>query len=241
MRAIGYARESREEQLEGFGLSVQRDRIEAYCKARGWTLAGIEEDASTGRDTDRPGYKRLMRGKDSWDMLVVLRFDRIHRHVGHYLAMMSELQTWGKGFVSINESFDTDTPFGKFAALIIAGLAQMESDTISARTRPAMLAAKQKGYHAGQPPSGFFWNKPMKMFEPTPWALALERDAAEHGVAEAARLNPRPTTLTSEKRPRKRKGIPSVAVVKRILENLSLWRTGQLRPNAVTEQKRGHA
>ena len=239
MRAIGYARESKEEQLEGFGLSVQRERIEAYCKARAWTLVTVIEDASTGRDIDRPGYKRLMRSKDSWDMLVVLRSDRVHRNTRNYLQMMADLQAWGKGFVSINESFDTDTPFGKFTALILAGLAEMESDNISARTRPAMRQAKEMGYHTGISPTGFFWNKALKKFEPTEWALSLERDAAEHGITEAARLNPRPATLTSEKRPRKRKGVPSVAVVTRILENLSLWRGGMLRPNAVTEQKRG--
>ena len=65
---IGYVRVSSEEQAaSGLSLEAQRERIRAYCVARGWELADIVTDAGWSAGTlERPGMElvqRLMREK----------------------------------------------------------------------------------------------------------------------------------------------------------------------------------
>jgi site-specific DNA recombinase len=46
MRVAGYTRVSTQEQaIKGFGLEVQRDKIQAYCYSQDWNLINIYEDA----------------------------------------------------------------------------------------------------------------------------------------------------------------------------------------------------
>ena len=58
LRVALYARVSTEEQArEGYSLSAQIRRMEAYARSRGWDVIGNYVDGGkSGRDTDRPGY-----------------------------------------------------------------------------------------------------------------------------------------------------------------------------------------
>jgi DNA invertase Pin-like site-specific DNA recombinase len=57
--------------------------------------------------------------------------------------------------VSCKESIDTSTPTGKFLVTIMAGIAELERDTISARTKAALEARGHSvGIRSGQPPYG---------------------------------------------------------------------------------------
>ncbi|MGQ0797460.1 MAG: hypothetical protein ACT4OI_06335 [Methanobacteriota archaeon] len=73
----------------------------------------------------------------------------------------------------------------------------------------------------------------MKTFEPTEWALAIESDASRYGVAEAGRLHSYPDG--------KRAAVfLSERSVRRILENMELYREGRLVPNGLSEERYGH-
>lgn len=96
-----------------------------------------------------------------------------------------------------------------------------------------MPVARAKNYHLGRPPIGFVWVKATKTFEPTEWALAVEGDASTYGVVDAGKLHPYPDG--------KRAGEHvSVRSVRRILENLELYREGRLAPNGLSEERYGH-
>src|SRR3989441_8476034 len=163
----------------------------------------------------------MMSDMDTWDILLVVKQDRIHRNVRNFYAMVDELRAHGKQFASVEESIDTTTAMGWAFIGILAIWAQLESDQISERVRKAMPVARAKNYHLGRPPIGFVWVKATKTFEPTDWAFAIETDAATHGMAEAGRLHP-----YQEGRNRGR-CVPQRSV-QRILENLMLHREGRL-------------
>src|SRR5947209_4168808 len=80
IRAAIYNRVSTEEQAtEGFSLAAQLERNRNYCKARDYIVAGeyIEEGASGRKVEGRPEYARMMADIDKWDVLVVMKMDRI--------------------------------------------------------------------------------------------------------------------------------------------------------------------
>ncbi len=146
-RVAVYTRVSTEDQAkEGFSLDAQRERLEAYCKARGWSIAkSYVDDGHSGRDVKRPAYQRMMDERATWDNLLVIKMDRIHRNSRNFMEMMENLQEWGKNFVSATESFDTSTAMGRFVMDIIQRIAQLESEQIGERVYMGMSQKARTG------------------------------------------------------------------------------------------------
>jgi site-specific DNA recombinase len=154
-----YSRVSTEDQAkEGFSLGAQKERLEAYCVARGWTVAShYVDDGHSGRNVRRPAYQRMMAERDAWDVLLVIKMDRIHRNARNFMEMMDALGEWGKDFVSASESLDTSTAMGRFVMDIIQRIAQLESEQIGERvymgmSQKAKVGPGILGFH---PPLGF--------------------------------------------------------------------------------------
>ncbi|RLF51076.1 MAG: recombinase family protein, partial [Thermoplasmata archaeon] len=84
-----YARVSTEDQAkEGFSLDAQLDKLRAYCKARGWKIAGeYVDDGYSGRNVRRPAYQKMMEEMDKWDAVLVIKMDRIHRNSKNFMIM----------------------------------------------------------------------------------------------------------------------------------------------------------
>jgi DNA invertase Pin-like site-specific DNA recombinase len=93
-RVAIYSRVSTEDQAkEGFSLDAQKDRLRAYCQAKGWEIAGeYVDDGHSGRDTKRPAYRRMFEEKDNWDTVLVIKMDRIHRNSKNFMEMMDDLK-----------------------------------------------------------------------------------------------------------------------------------------------------
>jgi len=175
IRAALYTRVSTEDQAkEGFSLRAQRSRLLAYCKVRRWIVAGeYTDDGHTGRDVKRPAYQRMMQEADAWDVLLVVKMDRIHRNSKNFMLMMEELQKRGKDFVSATESFDTSNAIGRFVVDIIQRIAQLESEQTGERVHAGMRQAAEEGRFLGMSnPFGF-------RFDPKRGNLVIVRAEAE--------------------------------------------------------------
>ena len=127
MHAALYSRVSTEDQArDGYSLDAQIRRMEAYCQVRGWNVGGIYRDEGySGRDIDRPEYQKMFDESDKWDILLVLKMDRIHRNSVNFTFMMDGLRSNGKEFISMQEKFDTTTAMGRFVMDIMQRIAQI--------------------------------------------------------------------------------------------------------------------
>ena len=130
-----YTRVSTEDQAkEGFSLNAQLDKLRSYCKARDWEIsAEYVDDGYSGRNVKRPAYSKMMAEMDKWDLILVIKMDRIHRNSKNFMLMMEHLNKNQKEFASMSESFDTSTAMGRFVMNIIQGIAQLESEQIGER------------------------------------------------------------------------------------------------------------
>jgi len=147
VRVAIYTRVSTEDQAkEGFSLDAQRERLEAFCKARDWEIAAkYVDDGHSGRDVRRPAYQRMMAERETWDTILVIKMDRIHRNSRHFMEMMESLSAWDKDFVSATESLDTTTAMGRFVMDIIQRIAQLESEQIGERVYMGMSQKAKVG------------------------------------------------------------------------------------------------
>jgi len=142
-----YARVSTEDQAkEGFSLDNQLEKLRSYCKARGWKIVGeYIDDGYSGRDIKRPAYQKMMEDIDKWDVLLVMKMDRIHRNSKNFMLMMEQLRQKNKEFVSMTESLDTSTAMGRFVMDIIQRIAQLESEQIGERVYDGMRQKAKQG------------------------------------------------------------------------------------------------
>ena len=159
VRVAVYTRVSTEDQArEGYSLEAQKERLLAYCEAQGWELAEFyEENGHSGRNVRRPAYHRMMDERAKWDVILVMKMDRIHRNSKNFMIMMENLEKWGKKFTSMNESLDTSTAVGRFVVDIIQRIAQLESEQIGERTYMGMAhkAENSPGLLGFNPPFGY--------------------------------------------------------------------------------------
>jgi len=161
-RCAVYTRKSTEEGLDQDfnSLDAQREAAQAYIhsqRAEGWTCLPTRYDDGgfSGATLDRPALKRLLADIESGqvDTVVVYKVDRLSRALLDFAKMMETCDTFGVGFVSVTQQFNSTTPMGRLTLHILLSFAQFEREIISERTRDKMAAARRKGKWAGGAPS----------------------------------------------------------------------------------------
>lgn len=162
MRIAIYIRVSTMDQVEGYSLDNQRERLTAFCKAQGWEDVTVYmDDGESGTNMDRPGLKRLIRHVEEKKIngVVVLKLDRLSRKQKDVLYLLEEVfEKHGVIFKSATEPFDTSTPLGKAMIGVLAVFAQLERDMIVERTVGGKLQRIRSGkWPGGHSPFGYRW------------------------------------------------------------------------------------
>lgn len=152
-RAALYIRVSTLEQAqEGYSVGEQKERLIAYCKAQDWLIADIYVDGGyTGSNLKRPGIQKLITETDKFDLVLVYKLDRLSRSQRDTLYLIEEVFLPNNvDFISMQESFDTSSPFGKAMIGLLAVFAQLEREQIKERTWMGRMARAKAGlYHGG--------------------------------------------------------------------------------------------
>lgn len=150
MRTAIYVRVSTIEQAEeGYSISEQIDKLKKYCEIKGWDIADIYEDGGfSGAKMDRPALDKMVRDAKSklFDCVLVYKLDRLSRSQKDTLFLIEDVFTANHiSFISLNENFDTTTPFGKAMIGILAVFAQLEREQIKERMGMGKLGRVKSG------------------------------------------------------------------------------------------------
>lgn len=134
-------------------------QIEA-CKniVKGESIQIYKDNGFSGKDTDRPDFKRLMTDIKAGviNKVVVYKLDRISRSVLDVAELIQELEKLHVDFVSATENYETTTPMGKAMLNMSATFAQLERENIAARVKGAYISRSHKGFYmGGRVPYGF--------------------------------------------------------------------------------------
>lgn len=160
-KACVYTRVSTEAQAEKeVSLQEQERMAKAAIVSKGWEYAETFEDAGyTGRNMDRPALKRMIEEIEAGniDAVVVFKLDRLSRKQKDALTIIEDiLLAHDVELVSLKETLDTSTPWGRAMIGILASFNQLESETIVQRTSVGRTAkARNGGYAGGKPPLGY--------------------------------------------------------------------------------------
>ena len=134
MNVFCYVRVSTENQLENYSIEEQTKRLEAYCLAKGWTIPEVYTDGGfSGGNTNRPALQMMLHDLHSniAQAVVVYKLDRLSRSQKDTLMLIEdEFLANHVDFISVNENFDTSTPFDRAMIGMLSVFAQLEKDQI---------------------------------------------------------------------------------------------------------------
>lgn len=154
MKVIIYVRVSTADQAkEGHSIPEQLERLKKYCEAMDWTIVETFIDPGySGGSLDRPGLKDMIKfiKAENVDKVVVYKLDRLSRSQKDTLYLIEDVfLNNNTDFVSMNENFDTATPFGRAMIGILAVFAQLEREQIKERMSMGREARAKLGYYTG--------------------------------------------------------------------------------------------
>lgn len=163
MMKVGcYIRVSTQEQAkEGYSIAAQTQRLKAYCISRGWSIYKFYIDpAFSGAKMDRPALKKLIEDvlKRQIDIVLVYKLDRLSRSQKDTLYLIEDVFMKNNvSFISVNESFDTSTAFGRAVIGMLSVFAQLEREQIKERCQMGLEERVKSGlwHGGGNPPIGY--------------------------------------------------------------------------------------
>ena len=155
-----YLRVSTEDQArEGFSLPEQRERLETFCKFKGYEIVDYYEDAGISAKTGnyRPEFERLksdIKAKKI-NTLVALKLDRITRSICDWEKLITFLDENNAYLDCANDEINTTTANGKMISRLLMSVSQNEIERTSERTKVGLAGAIKSGHIPHVAPLGY--------------------------------------------------------------------------------------
>ena len=155
-----YMRVSTEDQArEGFSLPEQKERLESFCKFKGYEIIDYYEDAGISAKTGnhRPEFERL---KDDIktkkiNTIVALKLDRITRSIYDWENLMTFLDENDAYLDCVNDEINTTSANGKMISRLLMSVSQNEIERTSERTKIGLAGAIKSGHIPHVAPLGY--------------------------------------------------------------------------------------
>ena len=171
LRVALYVRVSSQEQVEGYSIGEQSERLTKYAEAMGWEIHKIYIDPGySGGNMDRPGLNEMIKDIKAGkiDTVVVYKLDRLSRSQFDTLFLIEKVFLANNtDFVSMTENFNTNSPLGRAMIGFLAVFAQLEKDKINERTLMGKEARAKEGKWGGgsSEPIGYNYNSATELLE----------------------------------------------------------------------------
>ena len=155
-----YMRVSTEDQAkEGFSLPEQRERLEMFCKFKGYEVIDYYEDAGISAKTGnhRPEFERLKEDIKARKIntIVALKLDRITRSIYDWENFMTFLDENEAYIDCVNDEINTTNANGKMISRLLMSVSQNEIERTSERTKVGMAGAIKSGHIPHRAPLGY--------------------------------------------------------------------------------------
>jgi site-specific DNA recombinase len=158
-RVVTYTRISTDELNQVYSLESQaRENKNYIAKHPNWVLVKEYTDMMSGTKKDRPGLNQLLASaaSDEFDILVILRVDRLSRNQLHLQQILTDFTKYNVRLVSVSEPFDANDPMGKFMLGMFGIYAEYEHGTLIKRIKAGNETKANRGeWVGGSPPFGY--------------------------------------------------------------------------------------
>ena len=155
-----YMRVSTEDQArEGFSLPEQKERLETFCKFKGYEIVDYYQDAGISAKTGnhRPEFERLKEDivSKKINTIVALKLDRITRSIFDWENLITFLDKNEAYIDCANDEINTTTANGKMISRLLMSVSQNEIERTSERTKIGLAGAIKSGHIPHIAPLGY--------------------------------------------------------------------------------------
>lgn len=132
--------------------AMQLADIRRLAELRGWEVVRVVEEKASGAK-HRPARQALIADAQggACDAVVVWKLDRWGRSTLDVLGTVTELDTAGVAFVSVQDHIDMTTAQGRLMVQLLAAFAEFERAQIRERVTAGLKHAKRHGTRSGKP------------------------------------------------------------------------------------------
>ncbi len=152
-------RVSSDEQIKGFSLDNQRERLTEYCQRIGVNVAYTIMEDHSAKNFERPEFQKWLklvkRKKIKTDGLIVMTWDRFSRDLTGGLNMVKELRKLGVTPQAINQPIDLDIPDQLIMLAVYMAAPDVDNQKRSKAIRGGIRAGLSLGYYPMKPMYGF--------------------------------------------------------------------------------------
>ncbi len=137
-------------QGNGFSLPEQKERLETFCKFKGYEIVDYYEDAGISAKTGnhRPEFERLKEDIKSKrvNTIIALKLDRITRSIFDWENLITFLDENNAYLDCANDEINTTTANGKMISRLLMSVSQNEIERTSERTKVGLAGAIKSGH-----------------------------------------------------------------------------------------------
>lgn len=140
-------------------MPEQRERLETFCKFKGYEIVDYYEDAGISAKTGnhRPEFERLKEDIKSKrvNTIVALKLDRITRSIFDWENLITFLDENNAYLDCANDEINTTTANGKMISRLLMSVSQNEIERTSERTKVGLAGAIKSGHIPHVAPLGY--------------------------------------------------------------------------------------
>jgi site-specific DNA recombinase len=159
MLTVAYCRVSTEEQAaEGFSISGQADRLQAYAELHELGAVTVIDDGGwSGKNLERPGLRRLLEMVEAGHVshVLVWRLDRLSRDLGDLVLLADKFGLAGVALHSFTEKLDLSSATGRMFYNILGSFAQFYREQLVENVRMGTKQAVKQGRWVNRPKTGY--------------------------------------------------------------------------------------
>ena len=145
--------------MNGFSLPEQKERLEAFCKFKGYEIIDYYQDAGISAKTGnhRPQFERLKEDikTKKINTIIALKLDRITRSIYDWENLITFLDNNNAFLDCANDEINTTTANGKMISRLLMSVSQNEIERTSERTKIGMAGAIKQGHIPHVTPLGY--------------------------------------------------------------------------------------
>lgn len=160
MKAIGYIRVSTMEQLDKFGVDVQKEAIAKYAQEHGYEIERFLVDSVSGVLEERRQWNVIMQESiitnPPYEAIITFKSDRVARDIKLYYYYFYQLEKRNIKLISVQEDFEAMGEFGDVIRTMMLFVAEQERKNIKIRTSAGRgTKASIGGFAGGRVPYGY--------------------------------------------------------------------------------------
>ncbi len=157
-----YTRVSTANQVDGYSLDAQKDKLRKYAGYEDMTIVGEYSDKGfsgkniQGRRQFQQMLQDVQNEKDGVDYVLVFKLSRFGRNAADVLSSLQMLQDYGANLICVEDGIDSSKDAGKLMISVLSAVAEIERDNILVQTMEGRRQKAREGkWNGGFAPYGY--------------------------------------------------------------------------------------